>query len=173
VWDDTDYYIATSAGIYKIDSSNSVTSLVTGNFKGIIRVGSPPYSIIAVTKNGTLYWYDTSSFIKLYEVGADCTGAICSWNDGVSTRLLLLGIIGSSSTRGYREVDLDSSWKPTGGGRTPGTGSPSTVQSKPKYDAAIGKRPVYSIRQVPGSIFASTYKDGLWSLRGDQWNAED
>jgi hypothetical protein len=177
------YFIATSGaggGIYQIDSSNTVKPIVTGqNVMGIICVVD---YIIGITNNGTLYYFDHTSPIPTsvpsLSLGGMYTGAICSWKPvgAGSETLLLLGVRGSSMTHGYREVTLISTGKPDGGVRTPGdTPSNSTVQNKARYQAAIGKHAVYSIRQVPGSpvIFASTAKDGLWSLRNDQWNGEE
>jgi len=116
--------------------------------------------------------------------------------------LLLLGIRGqgTSTTHGYRELVLDkTTGRPIPGTlRAPGD-EPflSSVTSKPKYTASLGKHPVHAILQVPdisengplsysasiaayGStweppIFASTSKDGLWvyTYWDDQWNAQD
>jgi hypothetical protein len=186
------YFIATSGvggGIYRIDPSDNVTALVTGqNVMGIIRAGS---YIIAITNNGLLYYFDSSlpSNINFYPLGETYTGAMCSWRSYSSgtwgpETLLLLGIRSTSMTHGYREIGLDPlNGRPAGGAVIPGSGSPSSVLSRARYEAAVGKHAVFSILQVPqavepmpGSqpvIFASTAKDGLWSLRNDQWNGED
>jgi hypothetical protein len=194
-----DYFIATTSGIYKIDSSNAVTDLVTGqHFMGIICVDS---HIMAITSNGKLYYFshtslpalNTALFLSLS--GGPYTGAMSSWYEYGSggwasdPSLLLLGVIGSSSARGYREVILDTTnGEPSGDAVIPGISSPSSVEksveNKARYEAAIGKHAVFSILQVPSSvespppggkpvIFASTTKDGLWSLRDDKWNAEE
>jgi hypothetical protein len=173
----TDYFVATTSGIYQI-KSNTVTPIVSGNIKGITCVGS---SIIAITYNGTLYHFPYGSVptppadVPSLSLGGTYTGAICSWERDTDT-LLLLGVQGegNSTNRGYREVTLDSSGVPTSGVRTPGDGV-STVSNRAKYQSSIGKHAVYSIRQVPGNpvVFASTYKDGLWSLRNNEWNGEE
>ncbi|MDR1057921.1 MAG: hypothetical protein LBL43_00060 [Treponema sp.] len=109
----------------------------------------------------------------------------------------------TSLTHGYREVylDLSDSSLPGGlGGVTidsnngygtlslskPGVSAPSSVVvgETAKYDASIGTHPVLTILQVPSSveppppgsdplIFAGTSKNGLWSYRTEQWNAEE
>jgi hypothetical protein len=173
------YYIVTTSGFYKIEPSgpplNKVTALKTGeHFMGIIHVED---YILAITRNGKLYYYKYASppaDVPSHSVGGDYyTGAMGGWSPsgapGSETHLLL-GVY--SSTAGYREVGLDSDGKPGGGATLPS----ATVRDMAKYQASIEKHPVYSIRQVPGEpsvIFATTYKDGLWSLRGDEWNAEE
>jgi hypothetical protein len=186
------YFVATSGaggGIYWIDSSNDVELVVTGqNVMGIIRVTN---YIIAVTDSGTIYYFDHTGTIPVspapvqsYSLGAASTGAMCSWNvtgnSSDPSTLLLVGVLGSttsnSTTRGYREVPLDTAGtgEPTGNAKLPGSGSATTVTKTAKYTNSIGKHSIYSIRQAPNSsvIFASTYKDGLWALRDDEWNGE-
>jgi hypothetical protein len=187
-WDGANYYIATTSGIYKINSSNTVESeSVPGHFMGIICVTD---YIIAITHDGTLHYFTHASSWLPSVVserslsGGPYTGAMSPWSpDGTGTKeLLLLGVIGSSMTRGYREVTLTIRGAPSGSVATPGSTSTSSVGNKARYEAAIGKHAVYSILQVPNTveilsgkpvIFASTYKNGLWSLRGDEWNAEE
>jgi hypothetical protein len=198
VWDGTNYFIATTGlggGLYRIDSSNKITLLVSGNVMGVIRVEK---YIIAITNDGMLYYFPhasvpTAGNVPFYLLGETYSGAMCSWRSysngiwGPSPSLLLLGIRSTSSTHGYREVILNTSagyeGQPIGGAVIPGSISPSSVQSRPKYESSIGKHAVFSILQVPDIvqstptwqpvIFASTTKDGLWSLRLDQWNAEE
>ena len=106
--------------------------------------------------------------------------------DPWKTKLLLLGIKGqeSSLTHGYRELVLDDFGVPTNESlRTPGEYELSSVSDRNRYDASIGIHPVESIMQVPPTIenkptaeppiFASTAKNGLWSYRKKQWNAEE
>jgi hypothetical protein len=194
-WDGTNYFVATTGGIYWIDSSNSVRLLSSGHFMGIIRVND---YIIAITNDGTLYYFKYNSLDPSsppyinpsndggsYSLGTPepyYTGAMSSWNpSGLDTdppQLLLLGVRTQSRTNGYREVLLDTSGsgKPVGNAATPGSGSPSTVSAahKNRYESSIAKHAVFSIFQVSGSpVFASTTKDGLWSLRNDEWNAEE
>jgi hypothetical protein len=184
------YFIATKGGgIYQIDhSTGSVLShFAPGqNFMGIICVGK---YIIAITNNGTLYSFDhTQSSLSIsspVSLGDQYyTGAMCFWTSKPSgtdpPELLLLGFRGTGRTHGYREIRLDSTsgdeGKPIGGAATPGGGPPgSSVNNRNRYQSSIEKHAVYSILQVPKSsvIFASTAKDGLWSLRNDQWNAEE
>jgi hypothetical protein len=108
--------------------------------------------------------------------------------------LLLLGIRGrgTSLNHGYREMVLDNG-KPTFIIKSPGDDSPTSVVNKAKYDASIGTHPVESIIQLPDAnmggplyyrdftddpgwvppIFSSLAKNGLWSYRKGEWNAED
>jgi hypothetical protein len=138
-----------------------------------------------------------------YPQGVVFTGAMCVWKDYAvedpvpswKPKLLLLGIQdeGSYTTHGYREVLIGDDGKPSSvvkiPGSTAGTPIPSSVSNEDKYEVSIGKHPVMSILQVPPDfipeyasydptaweppIFASTQKDGLWSYRDGQWNAED
>jgi hypothetical protein len=191
----SNYFIATSNGIYMIASGGAVTSLVTGsNVKGITRVDD---YIIAITSGGTLYYFDHTTTlpplnnVPSYSLGGNYTGAISSWKTysngtwATEPSLLLLGVTATTSTwsLGYREVILENDGKPVNGVRSPGGVGTSTVQNRSRYEAAIGKHAVFSILQVPQTvestpngqpvIFASTAKDGLWSLKGDQWNGEE
>jgi hypothetical protein len=198
-FDGTDtYFVATEGsggGIYEVDSSSyTVNRLESGNFKGIICVGN---YIIAITNNGVLYSFDhTSSYSPLpppASLGDQYyTGAMSPWyyyHGGTwdtTPSLLLLGFRGTGRTHGYREVSLDTTTgKPGSVAATPGGGPPgSSVDRRNRYQSSIEKHAVYSILQVPKLIqpsppggqpviFASTAKDGLWSLKNDQWNAED
>jgi hypothetical protein len=172
----TDYYIATTSGIYKI-SGNTVSIPLSGNFMGIIKTDT---YISAITENGSLYYFEPASFpstvVSLDSLGGIYTGAMATYTQPGETNpsLLLLGVY--SSPYGYREVSLDNTGKPSGGAQTPGSGAGSSIKDKAKYEASIAKHAVYSICQVstsPPIIFASTYQNGLWSLRGDEWNAEE
>ena len=116
---------------------------------------------------------------------------------GWHNRLLLLGIRGegTSKNHGYRELDLNGfTGKPMVGIRRPGDSEPTSIYNQPKYNASLGKHPVEAILQVPDIseggpldynanvkkdpnwqplIFASTSRNGVWSLRNDEWNAEE
>jgi hypothetical protein len=73
-----------------------------------------------------------------------------------------------------------------GAGRSEDWG-PSTTDNEAKYEASIGIHPVLTILQTPENvepppqesddwepvIFAGTSKNGLWSYRNKQWNAEE
>ncbi|MDR1566355.1 MAG: hypothetical protein LBS48_03600, partial [Treponema sp.] len=80
--------------------------------------------------------------------------------------------------------DLDSDGKLVNSNvYTPGSRSPSSVSTSNKsgYEASIARYSVYSILQVPEEvepknppvIFAATANNGLQSLRGGSWNAEE
>ena len=165
-------------------------------------VQSPNETVIAVSNNGDIFTLNAggSSFIRLISAGVNFTGAMGIWKnyDGASAwnpSLVLLGIRGegTSRTHGYRELPLDLTGKPVNTLRTPGDYTPSSVKNKPKYTSSIGTHPVMSIMQIPDAaeggpvkyadaiakdpeweppIFAATAKNGVWSYRGGQWNAE-
>lgn len=107
--------------------------------------------------------------------------------------LILLGIraYGYSINHGYREMYI-SGGLPTFSAKHPGESYDTLTSAKntSKYRASIGKHPVHSIIQVPDGvidypvdmianagweppIFAATSKNGVWSYRSGQWNAED
>ena len=191
-------YLATMGdGIFAFNENTLETSQVSGtanaNMNGIINVGG---SIVAVTGAGEIYTDSQGSFTNITG-GANYTGALCLWLDPKNQwkpSLLLLGIRGrgSSLSHGYQEMVL-SNGRPTFEIKSTGDGSPTSVKNKAKYSASIGTHPVISILQVPDSsaggplnylayseipgweppIFASTSKDGLWSYRDGEWNAEE
>ncbi len=87
---------------------------------------------------------------------------------------------------GYREIALDSTTGELPSSiyiNTPGSFTTSSVaysnKSQAEYTASLGKHIVQSIIQTPDSIdpkrtlFASTYKEGVWSYRIKEWNAEE
>jgi len=163
------------------------------NLNGIMNVGG---NIVAVGADGTVYSDIGGRFIN-FNAGLNFTGAMCLWADRKNQwkpSLLLLGIRGrgTSTTHGYREMVLDNG-RPTLEIKSPGDDSPTSVANKAKYDAGIGTHPVESIFQLPDfssggpfyyrdftddpawepPIFAATSKNGLWSYRKGEWNAEE
>jgi hypothetical protein len=100
---------------------------------------------------------------------------------GSSSNLLLIGVKGAVYNLGYREA-----WVNGSDGfalRSPGGSTQDSsirVEDKDKYSATLAKCAVNSLIQADdGSgggwpvIFASTQKDGLWSYRNNEWNAEE
>ena len=191
-------YLATAAnGIFAFNESDLITSPVNGateiNLAGIISFDG---SIVAVSGDGDVY-IDNGAGFSHVTMGVNFTGGMCVWLDRKNQwmpNLLLMGTRGkgTSLTHGYREMVLDNG-KPTFNIRIPGDESPTSVISKAKYEASIGTHPVISILQLPDAasggplnynnytmntdweppIFASTAKNGLWSYRNGEWNAED
>lgn len=134
-------------------------------------------------------------------VGSRFTGGMGIWSqydsdsDTWKPALLLMGTrnLSNSQTQGYREMVLNPDGTPSFSVKSTGTtsaGAPSSVSSQPKYDASLGIHAVEAIIQVPNEvvpypdmtlpenegwhplIFASTSQNGLWSYRGNEWNAE-
>jgi hypothetical protein len=181
-YDGTDYYIATSNGIYVGPGTfpETVKDGSAGNVTGIMDVNGV---ITAVTGGGRILTYSASEFGSISDRNdLVYTGAMCTWKqNGTGTdKLLLLG----TKNGGYIELALDTGGKPTSSLARPG-GSPSSLSDVYRYEQTIAKHPVYHIIQVPIEvsnsnmsgdgqplIFASTFKDGVWRLRDGRWNAE-
>jgi len=191
-------YLATAGGgLFSFNESSLDATIVEGtekaNLNGIMNVGG---NIVAVGADGTVY-SDIGGKFNNINAGVSFTGAMCVWLDRKNQwrpSLLLLGIRGkgTSLSHGYREMVLNGG-KPTFNIKAPGADSPTSVVNKAKYDAGIGTHPVESIIQVPDSsnggplnyssytgdpeweppIFAATSKNGLWSYRNGEWNAEE
>ena len=113
-----------------------------------------------------------------HDEGLFFTGALGVQFSSTTPERLLLGVQnrGTSSNQGYRHLPLDANGRPTGPLYDP-------AQNEPRIRASIGLRPVHDIMQVPAQvmapvpwsgrvIFAATSRDGLWSYRGGEWNAE-
>jgi hypothetical protein len=198
---DGDIFLSTAgSGVYEYDRTTVKPEVViSGYITGIIATGEV---ITAVSSGGTVFRYDPSQAEPLssFSKSVNFTGAMAVWNqyNPDSTpewkpALLLLGVRGSSYSHGYRELVLENE-KPTDAFYTPGTHTVTSVKSKSKYDASIGKHPVQFILQLPKDvfannvyrdpadpdnegweplIFASTSRNGLWSYRNGTWNAED
>ncbi|MDR1302532.1 MAG: hypothetical protein LBK43_08710 [Treponema sp.] len=174
----SDYYLATGTGIYT--RNGETLTLVSGSgTEPVIGLITLKDMVVGVRRDGTLLYGDSSSFTQVKESGVTFTGAIAAWKkDNEETdALLLLGIQGGSTaaTHGYREILLsDGSLLSTDLGlRTPGKAEPSSVSDYDKYYSSIGKHPIVNLYQAPdGILFAGTTKNGLWSYRNDQWNAE-
>ncbi|MCL2129760.1 MAG: hypothetical protein FWH35_05335, partial [Treponema sp.] len=155
----------------------------------------------AIVNSYVLVPEDNGKFISV--TITDTNGSVTSSSleivltPGWHNRLLLLGIRGegTSKNHGYRELDLNGfTGKPIVGIRRPGESEPTSIINQPKYNASLGKHPVEAILQVPDIseggpldynasikkdpnwqplIFASTSRNGVWSLRNDEWNAEE
>ncbi|MDR1956795.1 MAG: hypothetical protein LBQ30_08085 [Treponema sp.] len=176
-FDGTAYYLA-GTGIYTLtDTTLSQVSGTAGvSVVGLITVDS---TILGVSRDGKLFFNDSGGFTSV-ETGATFTGALGLWKKdaaAASHTLLLLGIQGgsTSTTHGYREIILKDGKLDTDKslhipGKDP---SNSSVSDYDKYNSSLGKHPVVMLRQAQdGILFAGTTKNGLWSYRNEQWNAE-
>jgi hypothetical protein len=160
-------YYATSGGIFT--SGGLITGSASyGGIAGIISAGGSK-GVIAVTSGGWILQVNGSS-VTAHSTSVSFTGALAVYNRG-SVNLLLLGIKGSIYDLGYREMRLnDSNWTLY----TPGDLAPdSSVADRDKYRATLGQHAVSSLRYYDNVLFASTQKDGLWSYRNSEWNAEE
>jgi hypothetical protein len=160
---------------------------------GIIETGGV---IIAVSNTGHIYYSSGGTFSQISN-NVNYTGGMSVWLDPDNQwkpSLLLMGIRGkgTSRTHGYQEMILENG-VPTFALQRPGNDSPSSVKNRSKYTGSIGIHPVENILQIPSisrgglldynafvgipgwepPIFAATSKDGLWSYRNGEWNAED
>ena len=190
------YLVTAGNGLFIFTGSNAIgpmhgTSSVS--FSGVAGVGD---NVVAVTSDGRVYTYSGGAFTSV-SVGVHFTGALNVWldpNNGFRPALLLMGIRarGSSMNQGYREMVLVNG-NPTFEIKAPGEGFPTSVTSRSVYSAGVGRHPVEYILQVPDisdggpldyriftsepgwepPIFASTSRNGLWSYRSGEWNAED
>jgi hypothetical protein len=184
------YYFAATKNIYagtvlKDEELKPVSGSNAYTITGIIET-QPNGEVIAVTSEGFIYKVTHEKVTLSGNNNVIFTGALAVWeNVNVEdTKLLLLGIHASSGsyTYGYREMLI--------GGTSgilnfatfyrPGQAAPSSVSDTDKYDSTIGKHSLTALYVHPTDtsggvplVFASTQKDGLWSYRDNEWNAED
>jgi hypothetical protein len=158
-------YYATSGGIFSGSSGTSISGSYR-DIAGIISAGGSK-GVIAVTSGGWILEVSGGS-VQAHSTSVSFTGALAVYGP---KNLLLLGIKGSIYDLGYREMRLnDNNWTLY----TPGDLAPdSSVADRDKYRATLGQHAVSSLRYYDNILFASTQKDGLWSYRGNEWNAEE
>jgi hypothetical protein len=145
------YYLATSEGLFSMDSNPTVSLIKAGNFLGVMEFSG---KVIAVTKNAL---YEVSSGTATQHVSGDYsfTGALAVFGNTVYAGM----------ERGYREIDT-SNWDI----KTPSIAS---------YVSTIALVRVTSMYAVSNDlIFASVLssdpkRSGLMSLRGGSWNMEE
>ncbi|MDR1787388.1 MAG: hypothetical protein LBR16_02935 [Treponema sp.] len=197
-YDSSVYYLGTSgSGIWEGTTAGLVQSVDTADYSimAMLKVGS---KIAALTRGGSVLAKDPASGGNFTSVctmsGYYGAGGFAVWQqfDASTQNLLLVGILGSdtATTHGYREVTLaaDGQLPDSPSVNAPGGTTPTTVSNQAKYDAGMGTHPALSLIQVPESveaaislqptpkepvIFAGTPKNGLWSYRAGEWNAED
>jgi hypothetical protein len=181
----TDYYLA-GAGIYKLSGTTLSPVAGTGAFTVAGLITLEDNTVVGVSGQNLLAIKPGGEFTQK-DMGATFTGALALWGKKTEAEqaaaaepktLLVLGIQGSSTstTHGYREILLSSgTLNPDAMAlRTPGKDpSNSSVSDYDKYNSSLGKHPVMTLFQAAdGILFAGTTKNGLWSYRNDQWNAE-
>jgi hypothetical protein len=149
---------------------------------------------VAITRNGRLFQITTSAATEISGAFANdrlATGALAVWQ-GSSNSILLVGrqdpaySTSTGYTHGYMEFVLNTEGGISGpvSFKEPGD-APSTIIDKEVYVSSLGKIPVNHIFQASTNVdedrtlFASTQKDGVWSLRqhdvrppNPHWNAE-
>jgi hypothetical protein len=181
-----DYYTTGRSGIYKISDNTLVASSDGYSIAGIIKIdevnGPGTVSkIIAVSSGGTIFDI-TGNSATTHTASYNFTGALAEYTPKApdKRKLLLLGIKGSVNNLGYYETwiggDASFSLRIPGG-----TSADSTISlsDRDKYSATLAKCAVNSLIQSNGYsgdwpiIFASTQKNGLWSYRDGEWNAEE
>jgi hypothetical protein len=145
------YYLATTDGLFYSTDGKTFSSIQSGNFLGVIAENG---TAIAVTADAV---YGVSAGVATPKVSGDAlTGALA-----LSDKTLYLG-----RTRGYREINTDTSWE----FKTPSLSS---------YTSTIAQVRVTSLAVVSKDlIFASvlsseTKRCGLMSLRNGAWNMEE
>jgi hypothetical protein len=124
----------------------------------------------------------------LYKDSGKTNRSYKDWVNGKASSpppdLLLVGVTGDETYEyGYFEIvindnKLSNSHAPGSEYAALGT---SISCDNGTYEATLETKPINSIMQAPDTdagtgepiIFASTQKDGVYSYRGGQWNAED
>lgn len=197
------YYLATTNdGVYAVSSSHANVAALKANFPaaslsstdlitGIIADKiSTPEKVLTVSRSGKIAAAQadgTTSFSVLYsDTDGQFNGALALAELGQDD-ILMIGYESGTDIYnfGYREIVLADGKLPDtiSGLQMPGTGSVSSInisdKSTSEYKSSLGKHIIQSIIRTPPSIdsseilFASTYKEGLWSYRDQVWNAEE
>ncbi|MDR1148837.1 MAG: hypothetical protein LBK66_09420 [Spirochaetaceae bacterium] len=174
------YFATATSGIYNRSTLTLITGSPVYSIAGIIDTKPATEGVIAVTGNGRILKVTANSIEEKTGSYPSFTGALAIYKrDDMNTPFLLLGSKSGIYDLGYREMSLDGNFVLS----NPGDSIPySTVSDRDKYRSTLAKCAVNSLIQVPDStggpdglpiIFASTQKDGLWSYRNNEWNAEE
>ena len=196
------FYFATSRnGIYAVDRAATAGGIKT-NF-GSARNTYLDYvtgmileetgnNILVVTSSGKICTFAADGTVNLS--GPHVNDSNIRFNGALSiaktnnktNRSLMIGYESrtDSYSFGYREIHLNNNGSFGGIGlNVPGSFDGSSIPysntSQAEYNSSLGKHIVQSIIQTPDTIdsnmtlFASTYKEGLWSYRNGEWNAEE
>lgn len=176
VYDGSAYYLG-GTGIYKLEET---TLTLVPETEGLTMAGLITLGDTVVGVSGKKLLSIKSGAVTQQDLGVTFTGAMALWGKEpkpAEKTLLLLGMQGSSTstTHGYREIPLSNGSLPDAvalsvPGRDPSNSSASDYD---KYNSSLGKHPVLTLFQADdGVLFAGTTKNGLWSYRNEQWNAE-
>jgi hypothetical protein len=194
-FDETTHFISTrGSGIFTVSEAAFSSSPVNigepmaaaeGADKiitGIIYVEDTAKTIAAITRDGKILTYDSSSskFTVKKDIENKTTGALALWRqppspddlfsdkndfaypDNTFPRLLLAGVQNSTSSttqtynNGYREIVLDGTTGSLPNGdisvNSPGNGSPTSITNNEKYTSSLGQLPINYMFQVPYNI---------------------
>ncbi|MCL2805501.1 MAG: hypothetical protein FWD26_06150 [Treponema sp.] len=193
----SDIFLCTGASIYRTTGGTAtrISGTENHNFVGIVMLPDNT-TIIAITRDGVVYNVATAAVTKTeFEFDDErlASGAIATWEkkDEPDSKVLLVGrqdkeySTSSGYTYGYMELELDitGSLIPGAKFKEPGKSPPTTIPDNDTYASSLGIIPISHLFQVPQSVddnmtlFASTYNNGVWSVRirsGDTiWNAEE
>jgi hypothetical protein len=191
VYANSKYYLATKGqgvlvynpGAAPEDKVTTLPDTAGKNIVGIIKLNAT--YLVAAEYGGTIYQIDASNVVEV-PTGNMLSGALATWCGAGKTtpELLLAGVSGGSYNYGYLEINIKTTDGTLDAGtiHTPGAVATGGITTMPdnsaQYAASIKKQPVNSLMQGPNDkdgtvIFASTQQNGLWSLRGNEWNAEE
>jgi hypothetical protein len=177
------YFATAHNGILRYNGSTFTTVDGSSGYSiaGIINADN---RIIAVTGTGAILEVVNNTVIA-HGTSANFTGGLAVYEGNTANsnvKLLLLGVKNDIYNMGYREIDI-SNGKISFELYFPGQrASLSTVSGRDRYDATLAKCAVNSLIQLSADsggsdglpvLFASTQKDGLWSYRNNEWNAEE
>jgi hypothetical protein len=146
------YYLATSAGLYYSSDLNTFKLIHSGDFLGVIAVGS---KAVAVTESAV---YEVTGDSPNQRAGGDSlTGALGAYHN-----ILYLG-----RSRGYRTIDTNTE-----------AGWDFKTPSIDNYTSTIAQVRVTAMYAGADLIFSSVLSSdpkrcGLMSLRGGSWNMEE
>jgi hypothetical protein len=202
--DGTNHYFSTAGdGVYHLSATSPRTFIPTSGtakleVRGLILLPTSVQAntVLALCYNGDLHSLSGGSAQNPGNAGVNLTGPAAVWNENGKTLLLAAArnsTSSTSSTYGYRELDISAGWPSVSTMKEPGADpSASTMESNNLYHTTIEPKPVNAILRAPSEIddgktlFASvrgqgTAKDntdgGLWSYRRRdnvmQWNAEE
>lgn len=180
------YYLATTMdGIFSSAAATAGYALVSGTdldeylLSGLISVGT---TVVAVGRGESILFGTSAGFTVASFSDSIFTGALATWDetgDGTPD-LLLIGFDddGDAYEYGYQEIALSSGAFPsTPTLKDPGEGAPTTVADDDQYDSSLGREAVNHLFQYNSGgkriLFASTFSEGLWSYRDNEWNAEE
>jgi hypothetical protein len=185
------YYLAvTGNGIFEVPSPgpNMTLSPLTGT-DGLEIMGLLEFEgkLAASIRNGIIIYDPGVRNLQSFSYGSTFNGAFALWEnpDDPAKKLFLVGIRGSGSSQGYREIPILADGTLGRMLQVPGQGESgwTTVSNNAKYNSSLEKHAVnalYVASEVSIEeglkypvIFASTQQDGLWVYRNGSWKAQE